>query len=92
MDGVPLGDEPRRPGVGDAARAVGLEDRLERGQARARPLRTAAEPGEEVGLDEPREDADVGLDVAAVDLHGHAVDAAHLDVVGRPSASVLMDA
>ena len=73
--------------IGDAGRAVGLEDRLERRQPRARPLRSAAEPGEEVGLDEARQDADVGLDVAAVDPHRRPVDAAHLDVlVLRPSA------
>ena len=74
VDGVALGDEPRGAGVGDAGRAVRLEDRLECGQARARPLGTAAEAGEEVGLDEAGQDADVGLDVAAVDPDGRAVD------------------
>ncbi len=79
-------------GSDDAGRAVGLEDRLQRGQARAGALGPAAEAGEEMGLDEPGQDAHVRLDVAAVDPHRHAVHASHLDVLGhRGVGSVLMD-
>ena len=60
VDRIALGDHPGRPGVGHAGRAVGLEDGGGGGQARAGSLGASAPSGEEVGLDEAGQDADVG--------------------------------
>jgi hypothetical protein len=43
------------------------------GETRCDKLRTAAEPGEEMWLDEAGRDPDVGLDPVPVQPHGHTV-------------------
>ena len=73
------------PGVGDAARVVRLQDGRAGGEPRADRLRAAAEAGEEVGLDEAGDDAQVGLDVLALQQHRRPVDLAHGDVRRRSS-------
>ena len=80
--GVTRPRHERRPGIGDAARVVCLQDGRAGGETRAHRLRSAAEAGEEVGLDETGDDAQVGLDVLALEQHRRPVDLAHGDVRG----------
>ena len=80
VDRVSLRDEPGGPRVGDACRAVRIEDGLGGGQAGADTLGASAESGEEMRLDEAGEDADVGIQVARVDEDPGAVHHTHRDV------------
>ena len=70
--GVALANAEGRPGIGEVRGAVVAHHGLHVGHARHDALGTAAEPGEEVRLDEPRHDADVGLDAMPVDPCGDA--------------------
>ena len=58
-------------GVADARRVVQRQHRLEPREARGDHLRATRETGEEVWLDEPRRDPDVGLEPLAVEPDGH---------------------
>ncbi len=75
--------------IGNATRVVRLQNRRGGRQPRADRLRPAAEAGEEVGLDEAGDDAQVGLDVLALQQHRHPVDVAHRDV--RIARAVVID-
>ena len=72
VHGIPLTGDERGVGVGDAPRMVCLEDGLGGGQSRAHGLGPATETGEEVRLDEPGDDAEIGLDIVALQEDGHA--------------------
>src|SRR5207249_3556311 len=67
--------------IGDAYRAVALEDGLEGGDARAHSLGPAAEAREEMRLDESRDDAHVRVHPRSLEQHGNAVDVADTDVI-----------
>ena len=89
VHGVAVPGDERGPGVGDAAGMVRLQDGLGGGQPRAHRLGPTAEAGEEVGLDEAGDDADVGLHVLALQQHRRPV---HLSDAHVPrSARVVVD-
>ena len=67
------GDAERGGRVADVARAVIAHDGLQPGNSGHDAFDTATEPSEDVRLDEPGDDADVGLDGVAVDERGRAV-------------------
>jgi hypothetical protein len=68
---------------------VGLEDGLGGGDSGAHGLGPTTEAGKEVRLDEPGDDAHVGLDVLALQKDGRAVDPPDLEVV--PAVGVVVD-
>ena len=67
---VAVDDAPACVRIADAPGVVEREHSLERGQAGGDHLRSTREPGEEVRFDEPRRDADVGVDPFSVQPHG----------------------
>ena len=77
------------PGIGNAARVVCLQDGRGGGEPRADRLRPAAETGEEVRLDEAGHDAQVGLDVVALQQHRRPVHLAYGNV--RRARRVVVD-
>ena len=85
VDRVALGHAPGRARVADPPGVVELEDRVETRQARGHHLRSAAEAREEVRLDEPGRDPDVGLDPLAGEADGHVADHPEVDAA-RPSS------
>ncbi len=70
--GVAFADAEGGAGVADVPGPVIAHDGLDVGDAGHDPLRTAAEAGEEVRLDEAGDDAEVGFDAVAVDPGGGA--------------------
>ena len=69
MDGVAGQLAPARQRVADERGVVIAHDAPGGGHARQHQLGAAAEPGEEVRLDEPGRDAHVGVQVVAIDGH-----------------------
>ena len=67
MHRVPLPGDECGPGIGDATRVVRLQDRLGGSQARAHGLGAAAETGKKMWFDESGDDAQIGLDVLALE-------------------------
>ena len=79
MDRIAFGDAPRRKRMADVMHVVQRHHRSEPGKTRRHHLRTAAEPGEEVRLDEAGGDADIGIQPCAIeedlDARGRDADA-----------------
>ena len=73
-----------------AARCCSSSVVVEPGEPRHDAFRAAAEAGEEVRLDEARDDTHVGLDPSTVQVDRHVPDHAHVDEV-RPVARVVID-
>ncbi len=71
--GVAIGDAEGGVWVGDVGAAMIADDCLHAGDAGHDALWAAAESGEEVGLDEACDDADVGLDEMAIEQGGGAI-------------------
>ncbi len=93
VDRIAFGDAPRRVRVADPAGVVQDEHGFESGQARRHHLRSAAEPGEEMWLDEAGRDADVGVHPGAIQVHGHiGLRLPHEDEARRIPAVVVDDA
>src|SRR6185503_11586746 len=69
---VALGDAPGCVRMANPGRVMECHDRLETGQAGRHHLRTAAETGKEMRLDESGGDADVCLKEFAVQVHRDA--------------------
>ena len=80
VDRIAFRYHPGGTGVGQAGRAVGLEDGGRVGQPRADGFGSPAPPGEEMGFDEPGHDADAGVDVAVVEQDRHTVHRPHPDM------------
>ena len=72
VDRVALGDAPGGARVADVPRVVERHDRFEARQPGCDHLRPAAEPGEEVRLDEARRDADVRVEPSPIEIDLHA--------------------
>ena len=70
------GDAPRRVRIADPPRVVEHQGGLEAGEAGRIQLRAAAEPGEEVRLDEAGRDAHIRIDPLLVEPHRNVEDLA----------------
>ena len=68
VDRIALGDAPGRVRVADALGVVQHQHRLETREPGGHHLRAAAEAGEEVRLDEPGRDPDVGVHPRAIQV------------------------
>ena len=72
-DGIPLSDAERGIGIIEIAGAVIAHDRAQAGHAGHNALGAATEAREEVRLNEPRDDTDIGFDEVTVEQGGCAV-------------------
>ena len=92
-DGVALGNAERSLGIIDVVDSVIAHHGRQAGQPRHDTFGAAAEPGEEMRLDEARDDTDVGLDEVAVQQgRGAVVGRAKLDQGARILGFVVQNA
>ncbi len=80
VHGVAVPCDEGGAGIGNPARVVCLQNRRGGRQPRAHRFRASTEAGEEMGLHEAGDDAQVGLDVLALQPHRRSVDLTHCDV------------